>query len=114
MMKRLLLVFFLAYFVQTFAGTAFDMTVLEAQTTSISQKQPITHSFNSFNKTLIVKSDLKLHSISVYNVLGLETLTKKLNSFESKINLSSLNKGIYIAKIRSVDNTVKTIKLVIK
>lgn len=50
-------------------------------------------------------------NIIVFDILGKQVLNIQPNNSEVTINASSLNKGIYMAKITS-DNSIKTIKLV--
>ncbi len=74
----------------------------------------ITHTFNQDSKILTLESQKVLKSISIYNILGQETLKVDLNNTRSELNLSTLQAGIYIAKIIGNNNATKTIKLVIK
>lgn len=73
----------------------------------------IEHTFNQTTKILSLDSQVLLTEISVYNILGQESLKAVLNNTYSEVNMSSLQAGIYIAKIRA-NNASKTIKLVIK
>lgn len=74
----------------------------------------IKHSFDQFTKTLTIESQNGLSHISVYNILGQESMNTKLSNTISKVDLSELQAGIYIAKIFDKKNASKTIKLIIK
>lgn len=112
-MKRILLLFLLAFCIQMTSVNASNH-IITLEPLTIVQGYKINHSFNNYNKTLSINSNVKLESISVFNILGQESYKLKLNSFDSKVNLSSLNKGIYIAKIKGIGNATKTIKLIIR
>ncbi|WP_242132998.1 T9SS type A sorting domain-containing protein [Aestuariivivens marinum] len=70
------------------------------------------HFYNTNTKELTLKSySMPMDNAALYNILGQNVLNKTLSLTEEKIDLSKLNKGIYIAQI-SFDNVVKTIKFV--
>ncbi len=52
-----------------------------------------------------------IDSISVYNLLGQEILTKQVNASQSAIDMSAFANGAYMVKVSS-DNQVKTIKVI--
>ena len=73
---------------------------------------PFKHYYNSNSKELTLKSSsLPMDNIALYNILGQNVLNKTLSQTEETIDLSTLNKGIYIGQV-SFDNVVKTIKFV--
>jgi len=74
----------------------------------------IRHSYNNDSKVLTLEADVLLNDIAIYNILGQETLNVILNNTLSKVSLSGLQAGIYIAKISGANNAIKTIKLVVK
>jgi len=74
----------------------------------------ITHTFNQDTKVLTLESQSVLKELSVYNILGQESLKVNLNNTHSEVNLLALQPGIYIAKIIGDNNASKTIKLVVK
>jgi Secretion system C-terminal sorting domain/Cleaved Adhesin Domain/Fibronectin type III domain len=61
--------------------------------------------------TLNISFDKNINSVSIYNILGQEVITKNVNATESKIDMSKLSSGNYLVKIIS-DNVVKTVKVV--
>lgn len=73
----------------------------------------IHHSFNQNTKELTLESQAILNSIVVYNILGQESMKVNVSSPSTKVNLSELQAGIYIVKIKG-NSSSKTIKLVIK
>lgn len=113
-MKQILLFLLLSFCIQTTVVNATNHNIMIEQSTIRAQDYKIEHNFNNYNKTLSINSNVRLESISVFNILGQESYKSKINSFSSKINLSSLNKGIYIAKIISTKKSSKTIKLIIR
>ncbi len=58
-----------------------------------------------------VKSEQTINSVQLYDVLGKQVLTLNPNTQNVTINSTSLNSGLYFAKISS-DNGTKTIKLI--
>ncbi len=52
-----------------------------------------------------------ISSVSIFNLLGQEVLSKNLSSSEAQIDMSNLSQGTYLVKV-IVDNQVKTIKVV--
>lgn len=87
------------------------VSVLSVEEFEISQ---IDHHFNQDTKILTLESQNVLSSVSIYNILGQETLKVNFNNTYSEVNLSNLQAGIYIAKIIGDNNATKTIKLVVK
>lgn len=77
------------------------------------QQNLITHSFNQNTKDLTIESETSLNSVSIYNILGQESKSVQLSNSSSTINLSELQTGVYIVKIRGNTGS-KTIKLAIK
>lgn len=52
-----------------------------------------------------------ISDVSVFNLLGQQVLSKKINAAESQLDMSSLTQGAYLVKI-TVDGEVKTMKVV--
>lgn len=52
----------------------------------------------------------EMSSVTVFNLVGQQVLTKKLNSTEANIDMSNLAAGTYMVKV-AVGNTVKTVKV---
>lgn len=69
--------------------------------------------YNKNTKTLFLDSQSPLNSIAIYNILGQEVLTKNITGNYSEMNLSYIQAGVYLAKIKGKNNAFKTIKLVI-
>ena len=53
----------------------------------------------------------KIENVEITNVLGQMVFTEKTNDFQSQINLSELNNGIYFVKVSS-NNKHKTVKII--
>lgn len=56
---------------------------------------------NPANEMLNFKTNNSLESIQIFNVIGQEVLNKKLNQRESTIDISYLNPGVYLVKVKS-------------
>jgi len=69
---------------------------------------------NQAEKTLTIESNITDSiNISLFNILGQNTLQTSFTSSYKVIDVSELQSGIYIAKLDSV-NTSKTFKLLIQ
>ncbi len=66
---------------------------------------------NPVKDVLNLSYDKNITNIFVTNLLGQEVLTAKINSNDAKIDMSSLNSGIYMVKILA-ENQEKTIKVI--
>ncbi|WP_299128022.1 T9SS type A sorting domain-containing protein [uncultured Winogradskyella sp.] len=72
----------------------------------------IRHYYNNTTKELTLESETSTFTnVNLYNILGQEVFTKQLSQNNEILSLSSLNDGIYIAKI-SIGSKSKTIKFV--
>jgi hypothetical protein len=72
----------------------------------------IKHFYNSITNELSLESDNgSFTNIVMYNILGQQIMTKKLSQDNETLNLSGLNKGIYMANV-SIGANTKTIKFV--
>lgn len=69
------------------------------------------HFYDLDNDSLILKSDIKLDNVSIYNMLGQQVLLRKLSKNRETINVSNLKDGIYIANVE-IDNTFQTVKFI--
>lgn len=93
-----------------------DDVLVEGNNLSVEdfQLNKIRHTYNGDTKVLSIDSDIFLLQLDIYNVLGQEAMSVRLNNTSSRINLNELQAGIYIGKIIGDNNTSKTIKLVVK
>lgn len=67
---------------------------------------------NPTSDYLHINSTEKLKSITVFDFLGKNILTKNTFSNEEKIDLSKFNSGIYLVKIESENGKIKTQKII--
>ena len=72
--------------------------------------------FNNFNhyitnNNLVMSASSSLENIQLYNLLGQEVFSKSLSNTNETINISSLDTGIYIAKV-SIQGKSKSFKIV--
>ena len=72
--------------------------------------------FNNFNhyitnNNLVMSASSSLENIELYNLLGQEVFSKSLSNTNETINISSLDTGIYIAKV-SIQGKSKSFKIV--
>lgn len=63
------------------------------------------------NNTLNLSSSIKMNSIALYNMLGQQVVSQKLNNTNESVNISELQSGVYIATI-SIDGASKSFKIV--
>jgi hypothetical protein len=74
------------------------------------------NTFNNFNYFVDTNNQLNLsanssmESLVVYNVLGQQVVSQKLENTNEVVNLSALNTGLYIATV-SIDGTTKSFKI---
>ena len=67
---------------------------------------------NPASEYLVIEGiGLKKLSFIIYNIVGQAVITGNLDNNYSKINISSLNSGIYFIKLKIEDKT-KTIKFI--
>lgn len=66
---------------------------------------------NPVTNLLQITSKIELESVSIYNVNGQMLLDEKINATNKSLDLSSLAKGIYFAKI-SANGTNETFKII--
>lgn len=69
-----------------------------------------THIYNRDTNILKLEStNLNLDTVEIYNLLGQSVINKPLSNLKDEINLTSLNDGLYIAKVKIGDGE-ETIK----
>jgi hypothetical protein len=77
------------------------------------------NTFNNFNYFVDINNQLNLsansamESLTVYNVLGQQVVSQKLENTNESVNISALNSGIYIATV-SIEGITKSFKIVKK
>lgn len=81
-----------------------------ASTTNFNKKQ-LSYYPNPVNDMLNLTYPEALASVQIYNVLGQEVVSRKVNSTEAHIDMSALKGGVYIVKATSVSGASKTIKI---
>ncbi|MFC4722347.1 T9SS type A sorting domain-containing protein [Geojedonia litorea] len=70
------------------------------------------HYYNKNSESLILKSPHSVFSnVQLFDILGKKVLSRDFTSSEAHINLSQLDKGVYIAKIR-LAGEIKTIRFI--
>lgn len=69
---------------------------------------------NPANDVLYLSNDKNITNVTVYNLLGVQVITKTLNDSKYKLDITSLSTGSYLVKVTSNEtvNTVNTVKLV--
>lgn len=76
------------------------------------EQNSFTHSYNKDLQTLnLESSNLTMTNIEIYSILGQNVITRPLSSTSESINISSLNDGMYLAKVYAEGGS-KTIKFV--
>jgi len=66
---------------------------------------------NPVQNLLNISFDRKITSVSIFNILGQEVITKAIHANESEIEVSALASGTYIVKVVS-DDEIKTLKVI--
>ena len=66
----------------------------------------------AINQIIIENGDIPLNQITFYDILGKEVKSLSLHNSKNSLNISDLNKGLYIIVIKSDNNTV--VKKIIK
>ncbi|WP_299111093.1 choice-of-anchor J domain-containing protein [uncultured Winogradskyella sp.] len=71
-----------------------------------------THNYDKASQTLnLESSNMAMTNVEVYSLLGQSVVSKSLNNTSESIDVSSLNDGIYLAKV-NINGNSKTIKFV--
>ncbi|HMK06374.1 MAG TPA: T9SS type A sorting domain-containing protein, partial [Flavobacterium sp.] len=66
---------------------------------------------NPVKDMLNITFDKEITSVSIYNILGQEVVSKPLHANEGKIDVSNLKSGTYLVKVYANDQ-VKTLKII--
>lgn len=67
---------------------------------------------NPVQDILTISFDQKILSVEVYNAAGQQVLTKVINDTKGTIDVSKLVSGVYLVKVNSVNDSVKTVKVI--
>jgi len=113
-MHKITTYFLLAFLMlgTTFSASA-SIDIPGNEPTYIQNEAVVKHSFNNNTKTLSLNSNVRLNEVVIYNIIGQQTFKQQLNGLRTRVQLSDLKKGVYIAKLKGL-NFTKTIRLVIK
>jgi hypothetical protein len=74
------------------------------------------NNFNYFiekNTSLQLSAENSFSNVKIYSILGQEVISKELNSNNERIDISSLNTGVYLAQVE-LEGQVKTFKFIKK
>ncbi|CCG52222.1 Protein of unknown function precursor; putative adhesin [Flavobacterium indicum GPTSA100-9 = DSM 17447] len=66
---------------------------------------------NPVKTNFIISVNKNISSVSVYNLIGQELITEKINSSEASINVTHLLPGTYLVKIKT-ENEINTVKII--
>ena len=70
---------------------------------------------NPSNGLVNIQTTTKLSKVQLFNLIGKKVFeTQNLNTNMNTINVTSLNKGIYLLRLQDENNKTKTQKLIIK
>ncbi|MBV7269267.1 T9SS type A sorting domain-containing protein [Winogradskyella sp. WHY3] len=76
------------------------------------EQNVFTHNYDKVSKTLnLESSNSEMTNVEVYSLLGQSVVSKPLSNTSESIDVSSLNDGVYLAKV-SINGNSKTIKFV--
>jgi hypothetical protein len=96
-------------------ATAPDMGADEGNFLSVNQFE-VTNGFKAYpnpvSQMLTIEFTSDLTQVSIFNLVGQEVLSRKVNTTSTQIDLSSLNVGTYLVKVEagSVSKTLKVFK----
>ncbi len=91
-----------------------DLVVNAATLLSINEfdTNSFSHSYSKDLKTLkLESSNMAMTGVEIYSILGQNVISKSLSNTTESIDISSLNDGVYLAKV-NIDGNFKTIKFV--
>lgn len=92
--------------------TLFSISVSETLSVNEFESNTFTQKYNKFDETLMLESsNIAFTNIEVYSILGQQVISKPLNNITETIDVSTLNNGVYLAKV-SINGNSKTIKFV--
>ncbi len=92
----------------------FFLSIQITETLSIDEfnQNTFTHSYNKVSEILnLESSSMAMTKVELYSILGQNVMSQPLSNQSESIDISSLNDGVYIAKV-FVDDNYKTIKFV--
>jgi len=89
---------------------AYDLTPIVLDTKELIMETEVKIYPNPVKDKLNITASKKINSLSVYDMLGQEVLSKKVNAKETSLEVSHLVSGIYLLKIAS-ENKTKNIKI---
>ena len=82
-------------FIQQEASARIELSELEVQQPKIVQ----------YGKTIIISGAMG-KSVTIYNLIGVEIMTVRIDSQEKRIDLSNLGKGIYPVKVGNITKKI--------
>jgi hypothetical protein len=95
----------------TFRANRLAVTVNLVLSNGSNTLQTLTYFPNPVNNILTLKNASAINSISVYNAIGQQVLSKSVDATNAVVDLSALNAGIYFVKVQSGENN-KTIRII--
>ncbi|WP_299366428.1 T9SS type A sorting domain-containing protein [Winogradskyella sp.] len=90
-----------------------DLSITSQLSTEDFNSNEFSHFYNKVSNTLnLESSNLEMTNVEIYSILGQNVLSKALSGTTGSINLSSLNDGIYLAKVfaNGSSETIKFLK----
>lgn len=95
----------------TFRANRLAVTVNLVLSNGSNTLQTLTYFPNPVNNILTLKNASAINSISVYNAIGQQVLSKSVDATNAVVDLSALNAGIYFVKVQAGEND-KTIRII--
>lgn len=113
-MQKITICFLLVFLLLGTTSVVSANAIIPVEEPTLFQKETvIKHSFNNDSKILSLNSNVRLTEVTIYNIIGQQTFKQQLNGLRTRVQLTDLKKGVYIAKLKGT-NFTKTIRLVIK
>jgi hypothetical protein len=90
----------------------FGLNVSETLGVNDFEHNNFSYNYNKVSKTLnLESSNTALSSVDIYSLLGQNVISRRLDNVTEAIDVSSINDGVYLAKV-TINGNTKTIKFV--
>ncbi len=88
------------------AGSKFNIMMDNSTLSTNTQNKIVTTVYpNPATDMLTIQTEVIIDSIEIYNAIGQQVLSKKVNAIEATINVVNITNGVYFIKIVSGDKT---------
>lgn len=97
-----------------YVGQIEDYTINVSPALSVSDINDVKTSYypNPVKDLLNISCERAIKNISIYDLSGKNVKDQKINGKDAKVDISSLNSGIYVVAITDLNNQIKSFKIV--